>query len=121
MSKRPKLPTVRLGEFGPVVDAIKLTKGLRSGIVGGRKRTASLAPAEGGMIVSIYGSSTFVPLVAGVLDRELNLDPGFLAGFIMNAIRAFHPGELFTIEVDADQAKFLCGTLQAVLRLLPAP
>ena len=75
MSKRPKLPTIRLGELRPVLDAIKLTKGLRGGIVGGRKRTARLVPAEGGMTVEIYGSSTFVPLMAGAVERHQGVSP----------------------------------------------
>ncbi len=115
------LPTIRLGELRPVLDAIKLTKGLRSGLVGGRKQTARLRPTEGGLTVEIYGSGTFVPWASGSLAQELAVDPGMLAGFITKTSKSFHPAELVTFDLSADHLRLVCGTLEATFKLLVAP
>lgn len=115
------LPTIRLGELRPVLDAIKLTKGLRSGLVGGRKQTARLRPADGGLTVEIYGSGTFVPWAAGSLPHELAIDPGMLAGFLLKTAKSFHPAELVTFDLGTDRLRLVCGTLEVTFKLLSKP
>ncbi|MFP5481144.1 MAG: hypothetical protein ACLGIE_15875 [Alphaproteobacteria bacterium] len=112
------LPMIRLGELRPVLDANKLTKGLRGGLVGGRKQTARLRPVEGGLTVEIYGSATFVPWASGSLPQELAVDPSMLAGFITKTTKSFHPAELVTFDLGADRLRLVCGTLEATFKLL---
>jgi hypothetical protein len=104
-----------------VLDAIRLTKGLRSGLVGGRGQNARLSPVEGGLTVEIYGSATFVPWASGSLPQELTIDPGMLAGFITKTSKSFHPAELVTFVIGPDHLRLVCGTLEATFKLLSKP
>lgn len=121
MSKPLRPLTIRLSELRPVAEAVELTKGLRGRIVGGKKRSARLIPAEGGMLVELFGSSTFVPIATGVLDREFRVDPELFSGFIRNSIRAFHTAEIVSLDVDSGNLIARCGTLRVTLQLGAAP
>lgn len=121
MNKPPKPLIVRLGELRPVVDAVELTKGLRGKIVGGKKRFANLMPAEGGMMIELFGSSTFVPIGTGALVHALRVDADFLAGFLRNSTRAFHPAEIVSLDIGEDTVVARCGTLRVTLQIGPAP
>lgn len=121
MGKPPRSLNIRMGEFFPVVDAVALTKGLRGRIVGGKKRSARLAPADGGMTVEMFGSSTFVPVSKGTLDYELSVEADLLAGFLRSCTRAFHPAEIVDLRIGPDQLTMTCGTLKVTLKLSGAP
>ena len=121
MSKPPKPLTIRLDELRPVVDAIKLTKGLRGKIIGGKKRHAHLVTAEGGMMVEMFGSSTFVPIATGALGQSVRVDADLLAGFLRNSTGAFHPAEIVSLDHGADHLIARCGTLRVTLQLGAAP
>lgn len=117
MSTQPRSLSIRLGEFRPVVDAVELTKGLRGKIVGGKKRLAQMVPAEGGMTIEMFGSSTFVPVATGTLSHTQRVDADLLSGFLRNSTRAFHPAEIVSLEVTPEQLIARCGTLRVTLQL----
>jgi hypothetical protein len=121
MDKPQRMLEIRLGELRPVVDATELTRGLRGKIVGGRKRSARLVPAEGGMSVELLGSSTFVPIAVGTLEKELTVDAHLLAGFLRNSIRAFHPAEIVGLQIGPEHLIGTCGTLKVTLMLGDGP
>jgi hypothetical protein len=121
MSNPSKPLTIRLGELRDVMDAVELTKGLRGKIVGGKKRSAHLVPAEGGMMVEMFGSSTFVPIATSALAQTLRVDADLLAGFLRNSIGAFHPAEIVSLNIAADHLIARCGTLRVTLQLGAAP
>lgn len=121
MSRPPGRLTVRLAELRPVVEAVELTKGLRGGIVGGKDRSARLVPAAGGMTVELFGSSTFVPIATGALDRDLCVDANLLAGFLRSSTRAFHPAEIVGLNIGPDHLMGTCGTLKVTLRFGATP
>lgn len=121
MSKPSKPLNIRLGELRPVVDAVELTKGLRGKLVGGRKCSAHLVPADGGMMVELFGSNTFVPVATGALSHGLRVDADLFAGFLRNSTRAFHPAEIVSLGFGADKLVARCGTLRVTLQLGALP
>ena len=106
---------VRVADPVEVLQSLKVGKGLRGAFVGGLKRKAQLTPDDGGFIIQMKGTGTFVPVASGQLGRTWNVDQAQLIALLTGMTKLGTPDVMVSIVEFPDKIEFRAGTLKASL------